>query len=105
MDLTGTIIFLDTETTSLRPDRRVWELGAVIRRLAAPEQRVHRDGEPPPGRPLMRRERVTVILCPALAAAVPLVFALAAGYRGQGLPCALFIAVSLFISYMTPARG
>lgn len=42
MDTTGTIIFLDTETTSLRPDRRVWELGAVVRRLAAPEQRVHR---------------------------------------------------------------
>jgi DNA polymerase III epsilon subunit-like protein len=32
--MTGTLIFLDTETTSLRPDRRVWELGAIIRRVA-----------------------------------------------------------------------
>ncbi len=27
-----TIVFLDTETTSLRPDRRVWEIGAIVRR-------------------------------------------------------------------------
>ena len=39
---TGTLIFLDTETTSLRYDRRVWEIGAIIRRVAAPEQRLHR---------------------------------------------------------------
>ena len=25
------IVFLDTETTSLRPDRRAWEIGAIIR--------------------------------------------------------------------------
>jgi DNA polymerase III epsilon subunit-like protein len=39
---TGTLIFLDTETTSLNPWRRVWELGAIIRRIAAPERRLHR---------------------------------------------------------------
>jgi DNA polymerase III epsilon subunit-like protein len=25
------LVFLDTETTSVRPDRRVWEIGAVVR--------------------------------------------------------------------------
>lgn len=35
--MTGTLIFVDTETTSLRPDRRAWELGAIIRRVAAPD--------------------------------------------------------------------
>src|SRR5690242_20373838 len=38
----GTLIFLDTETTSLRWDRRVWELGYIKRMVAAPELRVHR---------------------------------------------------------------
>lgn len=29
---TETLVFIDTETTSLRPDRRVWEIGLIIRR-------------------------------------------------------------------------
>jgi 3' exoribonuclease, RNase T-like len=29
---TGSICFIDTETTSLRPDRRAWEIAAIIRR-------------------------------------------------------------------------
>lgn len=32
MSTIKTLVFLDTETTSLRPDRRVWEVGTVIRR-------------------------------------------------------------------------
>jgi hypothetical protein len=39
---TGTLIFLDTETTSLRPDRRAWELGALIRHPDGALVRVHR---------------------------------------------------------------
>lgn len=27
-----TLVFLDTETTSLRPDRRTWEIGLIVRR-------------------------------------------------------------------------
>jgi hypothetical protein len=32
-----TIVFLDTETTSLRHDRRVWEIGAIVRRDGHPD--------------------------------------------------------------------
>ena len=35
------IVFLDTETTSLRPDRRAWEIGLIVRRIAAPDHEVH----------------------------------------------------------------
>jgi len=35
------LCFIDTETTSLRADRRMWEIGIIVRRVAAPghEQR------------------------------------------------------------------
>jgi hypothetical protein len=39
---TGTLIFLDTETTSLRYDRRVWEIGAIQRLIAGGEDREQR---------------------------------------------------------------
>lgn len=29
---TPTLVFLDTETTSLRPDRRAWDIGLIVRR-------------------------------------------------------------------------
>lgn len=29
--MSARVVFLDTETTSLRPDRRVWEVGAIVR--------------------------------------------------------------------------
>ena len=32
------ICFIDTETTSLRSDRRAWEIGLIVRRVAAPDQ-------------------------------------------------------------------
>jgi DNA polymerase III epsilon subunit-like protein len=32
-----TLCFIDTETTSLRPDRRAWEIGLIVRRIAAPD--------------------------------------------------------------------
>jgi DNA polymerase III epsilon subunit-like protein len=35
--MTGTLIFLDTETTSLRPDRRVWEIGFYVRKPGEPQ--------------------------------------------------------------------
>lgn len=35
--MTGTLIFLDTETTSLRPDRRVWEAGLIVREPGRPD--------------------------------------------------------------------
>ena len=31
------LCFLDTETTSLRHDRRAWEIGLIMRRVAAPD--------------------------------------------------------------------
>lgn len=31
MTTVPTLVFADTETTSLRPDRRVWEIGAIVR--------------------------------------------------------------------------
>lgn len=34
---TPSIVFLDTETTSLRPDRRAWEVALIARRADAPE--------------------------------------------------------------------
>jgi hypothetical protein len=39
--MTERIVFLDTETTSLRPDRRAWEIGLIVRRIAAPDQEFH----------------------------------------------------------------
>jgi DNA polymerase III epsilon subunit-like protein len=33
----GTLCFLDTETTSLRHDRRAWEIGLVLRREGEPD--------------------------------------------------------------------
>ena len=35
--MTSRICFLDCETTSLRSDRRAWEIGLIIRRIAAPD--------------------------------------------------------------------
>jgi hypothetical protein len=35
--MTPTIVFADTETTRLGPDRRIWELGAIIRRPDTPD--------------------------------------------------------------------
>jgi len=32
------IVFIDTETTSLRPDRRAWEIGLVVRDPGKPEK-------------------------------------------------------------------
>jgi hypothetical protein len=32
------IVFLDTETTSLRPDRRAWEIGMIYRELGQKDQ-------------------------------------------------------------------
>lgn len=32
-----TLVFLDTETTSLRPDRRVWEAAVIVRRDGHPD--------------------------------------------------------------------
>lgn len=32
---TPTLVFLNTETTSLRPDRRIWEIGAIVRPAGA----------------------------------------------------------------------
>ncbi len=34
------ICFIDTETTSLRPDRRAWEVGLIVRRIAAPDHEI-----------------------------------------------------------------
>ena len=34
------LCFIDTETTSLRPDRRAWEVGLIVRRVAAPDHEV-----------------------------------------------------------------
>lgn len=31
------IVFLDTETTSLRPDRRAWEIGLIVREPGGPD--------------------------------------------------------------------
>jgi DNA polymerase III epsilon subunit-like protein len=31
-EVMGNIVFIDTETTSLRPDRRAWEIGLIVRR-------------------------------------------------------------------------
>lgn len=31
------IVFIDTETTSLRPDRRAWDIGLILRRPDVPE--------------------------------------------------------------------
>jgi DNA polymerase III epsilon subunit-like protein len=36
-----TLCFIDTETTSLRPDRRAWEIGLIVRRAAAPDHEEH----------------------------------------------------------------
>jgi DNA polymerase III epsilon subunit-like protein len=38
MDQPGTLCFIDTETTSLRPDRRAWEIAAVVRRPGQSDQ-------------------------------------------------------------------
>lgn len=35
------ICFIDTETTSLRPDRRAWEVGLIVRRIAASDHEMH----------------------------------------------------------------
>lgn len=35
--MTGTLVFLDTETTSLRHDRRAWEIAVIVRRPAQPD--------------------------------------------------------------------
>ena len=32
------LCFIDTETTSLRPDRRAWEIGLIVRNVARPER-------------------------------------------------------------------
>lgn len=32
-----TIVFMDTETTSLRPDRRAWEIAVIVRRAGQPD--------------------------------------------------------------------
>lgn len=34
---TASICFIDTETTSLRPDRRAWDIAAIIRRPGQPD--------------------------------------------------------------------
>jgi hypothetical protein len=34
------LCFIDTETTSLRHDRRAWEVGLIVRRVAAPDHEV-----------------------------------------------------------------
>jgi hypothetical protein len=34
---TDSICFIDTETTSLRPDRRAWDIAAIIRRPGQPD--------------------------------------------------------------------
>lgn len=36
-----TLCFIDTETTSLRPDRRAWEIALVLRRPGEPDQDRH----------------------------------------------------------------
>ena len=38
--MSSRIVFLDCETTSLRPDRRAWEIGLIVRRIAAPDHEV-----------------------------------------------------------------
>ncbi len=35
--MTAPIVFIDTETTSLRPDRRAWEIGLIVRRDGEPD--------------------------------------------------------------------
>lgn len=36
------ICFIDTETTSLRPDRRAWEVGLIVREPGRPERELQR---------------------------------------------------------------
>jgi len=35
--MSGRIVFLDTETTSLRPDRRAWDIGIIVREPGKPD--------------------------------------------------------------------
>jgi len=40
--MSARIVFLDTETTSLRPDRRAWEVGLIIRDPGQPDEQHQR---------------------------------------------------------------
>lgn len=33
-----TLVFVDTETTSLRPDRRAWDIALIVRRPGEPDR-------------------------------------------------------------------